>query len=165
MQEFYTDNPETFEDYGRIINQRHFKRLMALMEGSTVAVGGASDESQCYIGTRFVGAFDCWNCMFGKHPTFWKWICCLLTYVDLYVLQYILLMMGLSGGSWYIFFNVLENLPRCGGAMAQRWRDVEVYSTVMKRAFHYGSQPVGKSHVIVLSNAYCLEMTFPGQFN
>lgn len=59
MQEFYTDNPETFEDYGRIINQRHFKRLMALMEGSTVAVGGASDESQCYIGTRFVGAFDC----------------------------------------------------------------------------------------------------------
>jgi len=54
MQEFYTDNPETFEDYGRIINQQHFKRLMALMEGSTVAVGGTSDESQCYIGTWFV---------------------------------------------------------------------------------------------------------------
>ncbi|XP_031728312.1 aldehyde dehydrogenase family 3 member A2a isoform X2 [Anarrhichthys ocellatus] len=49
IKEFYTDNPETFEDYGRIINQRHFKRLMALMEGSTVAVGGNSDESQCYI--------------------------------------------------------------------------------------------------------------------
>ncbi|XP_037328981.2 aldehyde dehydrogenase family 3 member A2-like [Pungitius pungitius] len=49
IKEFYTDNPETFEDYGRIINQRHFKRLMALMEGSTVAVGGDSDESQCYI--------------------------------------------------------------------------------------------------------------------
>lgn len=50
LQEFYTDNPKTFEDYGRIINQRHFKRVMALMEGSTVAVGGDSDESQCYIG-------------------------------------------------------------------------------------------------------------------
>ncbi|XP_056296587.1 aldehyde dehydrogenase family 3 member A2-like isoform X1 [Pseudoliparis swirei] len=49
IKEFYTDNPETFEDYGRIINQQHFKRLMALMEGSTVAVGGTSDESQCYI--------------------------------------------------------------------------------------------------------------------
>ncbi|XP_049911929.1 aldehyde dehydrogenase family 3 member A2-like isoform X2 [Epinephelus moara] len=49
IKEFYTDNPETFEDYGRIINQRHFKRIMALMEGSTVAVGGDSDESQCYI--------------------------------------------------------------------------------------------------------------------
>lgn len=49
IEEFYTDNPKTFEDYGRIINQRHFKRVMALMEGSTVAVGGESDESQCYI--------------------------------------------------------------------------------------------------------------------
>ncbi|XP_062241530.1 aldehyde dehydrogenase family 3 member A2-like [Platichthys flesus] len=49
IKEFYTDNPKTFEDYGRIINQRHFKRVMALMEGSTVAVGGESDESQCYI--------------------------------------------------------------------------------------------------------------------
>lgn len=50
MQEFYTDNPKNFEDYGRIINQRHYKRVIALMEGSTVAVGGDSDESQCYIG-------------------------------------------------------------------------------------------------------------------
>ncbi|KAM9318397.1 aldehyde dehydrogenase family 3 member A2-like isoform 1-T2 [Pholidichthys leucotaenia] len=49
IKEFYTDNPKTFEDYGRIINQRHFKRLMTLMEGSTVAVGGDIDESQCYI--------------------------------------------------------------------------------------------------------------------
>ncbi|XP_041670225.1 aldehyde dehydrogenase family 3 member A2-like isoform X2 [Cheilinus undulatus] len=49
IKEFYTENPKTFEDYGRIINQRHFKRVMALMEGSTVAAGGDSDESQCYI--------------------------------------------------------------------------------------------------------------------
>ncbi|XP_026150217.1 aldehyde dehydrogenase family 3 member A2-like isoform X2 [Mastacembelus armatus] len=49
IKEFYTDNPKTFEDYGRIINQQHFKRVMALMDGSTVAVGGDSDESQCYI--------------------------------------------------------------------------------------------------------------------
>lgn len=38
-------------DYGRIINQRHFKRIMGLMEGSTVVVGGDSDEAECYIGT------------------------------------------------------------------------------------------------------------------
>lgn len=50
IKEFYTDDPKTFEDYGRIVNQRHFKRVMALMEGSTVAVGGDNDESQCYIG-------------------------------------------------------------------------------------------------------------------
>lgn len=56
LQEFYTDNPKTFEDYGRIVNQRHYKRIMALMEGSTVAVGGDGDESQCYIGRCCVGA-------------------------------------------------------------------------------------------------------------
>ncbi|XP_076832572.1 aldehyde dehydrogenase family 3 member A2a [Brachyhypopomus gauderio] len=49
IKEFYTDDPKTFIDYGRIINQRHFKRVMALIEGSTVAIGGENDESQCYI--------------------------------------------------------------------------------------------------------------------
>lgn len=52
-QEFYTDNPKTFDDYGRIINQQHFKRVMGLMEGGKVAVGGDSDESECYIGKVF----------------------------------------------------------------------------------------------------------------
>lgn len=50
LQEFYTVDPKTFEDYGRIINQRHYKRIMALLEGSTVAIGGDYDESECYIG-------------------------------------------------------------------------------------------------------------------
>ncbi|XP_046892398.1 aldehyde dehydrogenase family 3 member A2-like [Hypomesus transpacificus] len=49
IKEFYTEDPKKFEDYGRIINQRHFKRVMSLMEGSTVAVGGDSDQSECYI--------------------------------------------------------------------------------------------------------------------
>ncbi|XDV32446.1 hypothetical protein PO909_003251 [Leuciscus waleckii] len=49
IQEFYTKDPKSFADYGRIINQRHFKRIMALLEGSTVAIGGDSDESECYI--------------------------------------------------------------------------------------------------------------------
>lgn len=50
LQEFYTNDPKSFADYGRIINQQHFKRIMALTEGSTVAIGGDSDESECYIG-------------------------------------------------------------------------------------------------------------------
>lgn len=49
-QEFYTEDPKKCPDYGRIINQRHFKRLMALLEGSTIAVGGENEESECYIG-------------------------------------------------------------------------------------------------------------------
>ncbi|KAL4647178.1 fatty aldehyde dehydrogenase-like [Arapaima gigas] len=49
IKEFYTDDPKNFADYGRIINKRHFKRVMALLEGSTVALGGDSDESERYI--------------------------------------------------------------------------------------------------------------------
>ena len=51
-QEFYTENPKTCPDYGRIINQRHFKRVLALTEDSTIAVGGDNDESDCYIGNN-----------------------------------------------------------------------------------------------------------------
>ncbi|XP_048839181.1 aldehyde dehydrogenase family 3 member A2-like [Brienomyrus brachyistius] len=49
-KEFYTDDPKTCADYGRIINTRHFKRVMAMMEDSKVALGGENEESQCYIG-------------------------------------------------------------------------------------------------------------------
>ncbi|XP_064208916.1 aldehyde dehydrogenase family 3 member A2b [Anguilla rostrata] len=49
VKEFYTEDPKACEDYGRMINQRHFSRVLGLMEGSTVALGGQSDEAQCYI--------------------------------------------------------------------------------------------------------------------
>ncbi|XP_051959592.1 aldehyde dehydrogenase family 3 member A2b [Xyrauchen texanus] len=49
IEDFYTENPQKCLDYGRIINQRHFKRVMAMVEGSTIAVGGENDESDCYI--------------------------------------------------------------------------------------------------------------------
>ncbi|NP_001315147.1 aldehyde dehydrogenase family 3 member A2b isoform X1 [Danio rerio] len=49
IKEFYTENPQKCPDYGRIINQRHFKRLMSLMEGSSIAVSGEHNEAECYI--------------------------------------------------------------------------------------------------------------------
>uniref|UniRef100_A0AAQ6AD96 Aldehyde dehydrogenase n=1 Tax=Amphiprion ocellaris TaxID=80972 RepID=A0AAQ6AD96_AMPOC len=49
IKEFYTDNPKTCPDYGRIINQHHFKRVMKLLSDSTIAAGGQNDESDCYI--------------------------------------------------------------------------------------------------------------------
>ncbi|XP_029030043.1 aldehyde dehydrogenase family 3 member A2b [Betta splendens] len=49
IKDFYTENPKTCPDYGRIINQRHHRRIMAMLEDSTVAAGGDSDESDCYI--------------------------------------------------------------------------------------------------------------------
>ncbi|XP_027855173.1 fatty aldehyde dehydrogenase-like isoform X1 [Xiphophorus couchianus] len=50
VKEFYADSPKTSDDYGRIINQRQFKRIVGLMEGCTIAFGGDADESQGYIG-------------------------------------------------------------------------------------------------------------------
>ncbi|XP_075887943.1 aldehyde dehydrogenase family 3 member A2b [Nelusetta ayraudi] len=49
IKDFYTDAPKTCPDYGRIINQRHFKRILAMLEDSAIAVGGDNDESDCFI--------------------------------------------------------------------------------------------------------------------
>ncbi|MGH0166196.1 UNVERIFIED_CONTAM: hypothetical protein FKN15_050508 [Acipenser sinensis] len=49
LKEFYGDDLKTSPDYGRMINQRHFKRVTALLEGETVALGGESDEADCFI--------------------------------------------------------------------------------------------------------------------
>uniref|UniRef100_A0A3B5QI48 Aldehyde dehydrogenase n=1 Tax=Xiphophorus maculatus TaxID=8083 RepID=A0A3B5QI48_XIPMA len=49
IKDFYTEKPKTCPDYGRIINQRHFKRIMALVGDSAVAAGGNGDESDCFI--------------------------------------------------------------------------------------------------------------------
>ncbi|XP_058490047.1 aldehyde dehydrogenase, dimeric NADP-preferring-like [Solea solea] len=49
LLEFYGADPKCSPDYGRIINQRHFNRVMSLMEGYIPVLGGQSDASQCYI--------------------------------------------------------------------------------------------------------------------
>ncbi|KAI1902876.1 hypothetical protein AGOR_G00020820 [Albula goreensis] len=49
LQEFYGNDPLTSPDYVRIINERHFKRVVGLMEGNEVAIGGTTDQSQRYI--------------------------------------------------------------------------------------------------------------------
>uniref|UniRef100_A0A8C5P388 Aldehyde dehydrogenase n=1 Tax=Jaculus jaculus TaxID=51337 RepID=A0A8C5P388_JACJA len=46
---FYGDDPQTSPNLGRIINQKHFKRLQGLLGCGRVAIGGQSDERDCYI--------------------------------------------------------------------------------------------------------------------
>ncbi|XP_062053706.1 aldehyde dehydrogenase family 3 member B2 isoform X1 [Lepus europaeus] len=46
---FYGDDPQSSPNLGRIINQKHFRRLQALLGCGRVAIGGQSDESQRYI--------------------------------------------------------------------------------------------------------------------
>ena len=46
---FYGDDPQTSPSLGRIINQKHFKRLQGLLGCGRVVIGGQSDESNLYI--------------------------------------------------------------------------------------------------------------------
>lgn len=49
LKEYYGENPKESPDYERIINKRHFKRILSLLEGQKVAIGGQHEENTCYI--------------------------------------------------------------------------------------------------------------------
>ncbi|XP_063956959.1 aldehyde dehydrogenase family 3 member A2-like [Lytechinus pictus] len=49
IQEFFGDDPQKNPAYARIVNQRHFKRISAILEGQNIAIGGKTDESDLYI--------------------------------------------------------------------------------------------------------------------
>lgn len=46
---FYSGNPKASPDFGRIINERHFKRLEAMLEGQNFYIGGDMDIEKLYI--------------------------------------------------------------------------------------------------------------------
>ncbi|NXM27808.1 AL3A2 dehydrogenase, partial [Oxyruncus cristatus] len=49
LQEFYGEDVKSSPDYERIVNKRHFRRVMGLLEGQKIAHGGESDEASCFI--------------------------------------------------------------------------------------------------------------------
>ena len=49
VRTFYGDNPQQSKDYGRIVNGRHHQRLMKLLDGGNIAIGGQADEGDRYI--------------------------------------------------------------------------------------------------------------------
>jgi len=49
INEFYGGDAKSSPDYGRIINERHCKRLIALLDSGTVAHGGEHDLSEKFI--------------------------------------------------------------------------------------------------------------------
>jgi len=49
LRDFYGDDPRRSPDFGRIVNQRHHRRLVRLLEGATVVVGGEADEAERYL--------------------------------------------------------------------------------------------------------------------
>lgn len=49
VKRFYGHDPRQSADYGRIVNARHFRRLVALIDKSKVVFGGDTDEEDRYI--------------------------------------------------------------------------------------------------------------------
>ncbi|GFR79280.1 aldehyde dehydrogenase [Elysia marginata] len=49
VEEFYTKDPKSSDSYGRIINSRHFNRIQKLLEGTSPALGGESDEKERFV--------------------------------------------------------------------------------------------------------------------
>lgn len=45
----YTDNPLSNEHWPRIVNERHFKRILRLIDNETVIFGGKSDQTKLMI--------------------------------------------------------------------------------------------------------------------
>ncbi|MFN8037510.1 MAG: aldehyde dehydrogenase family protein [Acidimicrobiia bacterium] len=49
LDRFYGEDPQSSTDYARIVNDRHFARLEALLAGGTAAIGGKTDAATRYI--------------------------------------------------------------------------------------------------------------------
>uniref|UniRef100_A0A2K6EME0 Aldehyde dehydrogenase family 3 member A2 n=1 Tax=Propithecus coquereli TaxID=379532 RepID=A0A2K6EME0_PROCO len=58
VKEFYGENIKESPDYERIINLRHFKRILGLLEGQEIAFGGETDEATRYIAPTILTDVD-----------------------------------------------------------------------------------------------------------
>ncbi|XP_044253617.1 aldehyde dehydrogenase, dimeric NADP-preferring-like [Tribolium madens] len=54
IPQWYGDKVKQSPDYGRIINDNHFKRIMRLLEGTKIAYGGEYDSQERYISPTIV---------------------------------------------------------------------------------------------------------------
>jgi aldehyde dehydrogenase (NAD+) len=51
---FFGLNPQQSDDYGRIVNDKHFSRLLALLDSETIVHGGQFDQSEKYLSPTVV---------------------------------------------------------------------------------------------------------------
>ena len=49
LREFYGEDPQKSPDYGRIVNERHHRRLLGLLGSGEVVTGGQSDAADRYL--------------------------------------------------------------------------------------------------------------------
>lgn len=58
ITDFYGENPQTSDSYGRIVSDRHFARLQSMMSGGTVVVGGETDATTRFIAPTVLDNVD-----------------------------------------------------------------------------------------------------------
>lgn len=58
LREFYGDVPQESPDYGRIVNEHHFKRLLALLADGRLICGGETDAPERYIAPTILDMVD-----------------------------------------------------------------------------------------------------------
>ncbi|WP_190318445.1 aldehyde dehydrogenase family protein [Nocardiopsis listeri] len=58
ITEMFGSDPKTSPDYGRIVNERHFDRLSALLESGEVVAGGRTDRGSLYMEPTVLGGVD-----------------------------------------------------------------------------------------------------------
>jgi aldehyde dehydrogenase (NAD+) len=56
IKEFYGENPAHSPDYGRIINRRHFDRLVAFLDRGKIVLGGDYNASDRYLAPTLIDA-------------------------------------------------------------------------------------------------------------
>ena len=56
IREFFGEDPQRSPDYGRIINDRHFERLRALLAHGSIAHGGKMDATDRYMAPTLIDA-------------------------------------------------------------------------------------------------------------
>ncbi|HJE56927.1 MAG TPA: aldehyde dehydrogenase family protein [Nocardiopsis listeri] len=58
ITEMFGSDPKASPDYGRIVNERHFERLSALLESGEVVAGGRTDRESLYMAPTVLGGVD-----------------------------------------------------------------------------------------------------------
>jgi len=54
IEEFFGKDPQQSNDYGRVINVRHIKRLQKYLENQNPIYGGRFDEKDCYLSPTLI---------------------------------------------------------------------------------------------------------------
>ncbi|KAL8182948.1 UNVERIFIED_CONTAM: Aldehyde dehydrogenase 3 member B1 [Gekko kuhli] len=61
IREFYGCDPRDSPDFGRMINDKHFRRVRALLDCGRVAIGGETDECDRYIAPTVLADVKEWE--------------------------------------------------------------------------------------------------------